>query len=66
LNSESRYQANLHGIDPNATYQVRFAETYDTGSQRTMSGRELQHLTVNIEKARGSLLIRYLKETNAR
>jgi alpha-galactosidase len=59
--AQTTYEAELHGIDPKASYQVSFAETFDAGSKRVMSGIELAHLKVDINKAPGSLLVRYQK-----
>jgi alpha-galactosidase len=59
------FSANLHGIDPKLSYEVSFAETYDVQSKRTMTGVALQHLQVTIQKAPGSLLVRYEKKSAA-
>jgi len=62
---ESTFRASLHGIEPGAVYKVSLAETYDAGRQRTMTGAELQNLQIAIEKAPGSLLMRYQKSPTA-
>jgi alpha-galactosidase len=62
---ESTFRASLHGIEPGAVYKVSLAETYDAGPQRTMTGAELQNLQVTIEKAPGSVLVRYEKSPTA-
>ena len=58
---QTTYEAELHGIDPKSSYQVSFAETFDADSKRVMTGIELAHLKVDINKAPGSLLVRYQK-----
>jgi hypothetical protein len=59
--AQATYQAKLQGIDPKSSYEVTFAETFDVGSKRVMTGAELAHLKVNIDHAPGSLLVRYQK-----
>ena len=59
--SQTSYQAKLQGIDLKSSYQVSFAETYDAGSKRVMTGRELANLRVDIKHAPGSVLVRYRK-----
>jgi hypothetical protein len=39
--AETAYEATLHGIDLKSSYEVSFAETYDAGSRRAMTGSEL-------------------------
>ncbi len=51
----------LQGLDPDARYEVTFAETYDVKEKRLLTGRELTRLRVEIGKAPGSLLVRYSK-----
>ena len=58
---ETGYEAKLQGIDPQSSYEVSFAETYDVGSKRVITGSELAHLRVKINHAPGSLLVRYRK-----
>jgi alpha-galactosidase len=58
------YEAKLQGIDLKSSYEVSFAETYDVGSRRVMTGSELAHLHVEIKRAPGSLLVRY-RQTKA-
>jgi alpha-galactosidase len=60
----STFSANLRGIDPKSSYDVSFAETYDVQSKRVMTGVALQHLQVTIQKAPGSLLVRYEKKSS--
>ena len=60
---EARFSAHLQGIDPKASYEVSFAETYDVKSKQVMTGTQLQHLAAEIEKAPGSLLVRYEKKS---
>jgi alpha-galactosidase len=57
--AETAYEATLHGIDLKSSYEVSFAETYDVGSRRVMTGSQLAHLHVEIKSAPGSLLVRY-------
>jgi alpha-galactosidase len=59
--AQATYQAKLQGIDPKSSYEVTFAETFDVGSKRVMTGAELAHLKVDIDHAPGSLLVRYEK-----
>lgn len=59
--TEAGYEAKLQGIDPKSSYEVTFAETFDVGSKRVMTGAELAHLKVNINHAPGSLLVHYQK-----
>jgi alpha-galactosidase len=56
---QTSYEAKLQGIDLKSSYEVSFAETYDVGSRRVMTGNELAHLHVDIKQAPGSLLVRY-------
>ncbi|MCL5098875.1 MAG: NPCBM/NEW2 domain-containing protein [Candidatus Omnitrophica bacterium] len=51
----------LKGLDPDAAYEVTFAETYDVKEKRRLSGRELSRLRVTLETAPGSLLVRYTR-----
>jgi alpha-galactosidase len=59
--AQTSYEAKLQGIDPQSSYEVSFAETYDEGPRRVMKGRDLAHLQVEINHAPGSLLVRYRK-----
>jgi alpha-galactosidase len=61
--TQSNYEASLQGIDPNASYEVSFAESYDVQSKQVMTGEQLSHLKVQIEHAPGSLLVHYQKTT---
>jgi alpha-galactosidase len=49
------------GLDPHATYNVEFRETYAVKETRTIKGAELAKLRVQISSAPGSLLIVYRK-----
>jgi alpha-galactosidase len=60
-NAQAAFEAKLRGIDPEASYDVTFAETFDVKEKRLMKGSELAHLRVHIEHAPGSLLVRYRK-----
>jgi len=51
--------AGLRGLDPRATYQVTFAETYVLKDKKQMTGAELARLRVEIGSAPGSVLITY-------
>jgi alpha-galactosidase len=64
--TQTSYEAKLRGIDPKSSYDVSFAETYDVGSKRIMTGSELAHLRVDINHAPGSLLVRYQKTGTGR
>jgi alpha-galactosidase len=57
--AQATFDASLQGIDPKASFEVSFAETYDIKSKKVMTGAELSRLKVNIESAPGSLLVRY-------
>ena len=63
---QSTFEASLHEIDPKASFEVSFAESYDVKSKRIMSGAELSRLKVEIGKAPGSVLVRYRKTTAKR
>ncbi len=60
--AEATYQAKLHGIDPQSSYEVSFAETYDVSAKRVMTGSQLANLRIEINHAPASLLIRYRKK----
>jgi alpha-galactosidase len=60
--AQRSYEAKLQGIDPQSSYEVSFAETYDLRSRRVMTGSELARLRVEIGHAPGSLLVRYRKK----
>ena len=51
----------LARLDPKASYEVTFAETYDVKANRVMTGAELSNLNVDIATAPGSVMIRYRK-----
>jgi len=55
------FDAALTGLDPIASYEVTFAETYDVKEKRTMTGAALGKLTVKIDSAPGVTLVRYRK-----
>jgi len=52
---------NLHGIDPNAQYQVEIRYGLDKGSVKQMSGHDLSQLQVTILDKPGSALVFYRK-----
>lgn len=63
--SEQRtFEASFGGLDPKATYEVTFAETYDVKEKRVMTGAALGKLWVEIDSTPGVMLVRYRK-TNA-
>jgi hypothetical protein len=49
----------LRGLEPAASYDVTFAETYEVGEKRRMTGEQLMHMRVDIAARPGSLLIQY-------
>jgi hypothetical protein len=55
-------RASLRWIDPTASYEVTFSLSYAPSPQQTMTGRQLQELTVQIDQQPGSMLLRYWKE----
>jgi alpha-galactosidase len=62
--AQSRYtglEAQLRGLDPGATYEVSFYETFELKEKKTLSGAELAKLPVSIVAAPGSLLVTYGK-----
>jgi alpha-galactosidase len=56
---ESQKQVSLHGIDPNAHYEVTMAESFDPGQKQILTGTQLQHLSVSLPVPQSSVLIRY-------
>lgn len=53
----------LRKIEPDATYDVSITgETYSTAPFKTMSGRELQKLKIDISEQPGSCLIQYRRQ----
>jgi alpha-galactosidase len=60
--AKASYEAMLQAIDPKASYDVSFAETYDASSKRVMTGSELAHLRVDVNQTPGSILVRYQKK----
>ncbi len=61
LSTEPSFEAALRGLNPAANYDVTFARTYEVGEKRTMTGKQLKHLRVDIDTAPGSVLIRFKK-----
>jgi len=57
--AEKTFTAGLRGLDPKARYTVTFAESFDVKETRTITGAELAKLSVQIDSAPGSLMIRY-------
>ena len=60
LCSESTQAIELHGLDPNAKYEVEFE---DTGKTMVEIGSELSSLRVDIPSAPGAVIIFYRKTT---
>jgi alpha-galactosidase len=56
---QSTFESALRGLDPKATYEVTFAETYDMKEKRVMTGAALGKLRVEIGSAPGVMLVRY-------
>jgi alpha-galactosidase len=59
LSQQTTLETSLHGLDPAANYDVRFMRTYEPGDKRTMTGKQLMNLRVEIETKPGSLLIKF-------
>ena len=59
--AQPTYNARLRGLDPQASYEVTFAETYAVKEKRVMAGAALAKLRVAISTVPGSVLIRYRK-----
>jgi alpha-galactosidase len=53
------FAAALRGLDPTASYEVTFSETYDVKEKRVMTGAALSNLRVEIGSAPGVMLVRY-------
>ena len=56
---KSAREVALRALEPNARYEVTFAETYVAKEKRLMTGGELAKLNVQIGQRPGSVLIRY-------
>ena len=52
-------EAGLRGLDPNATYEVEFRGSYESGQKRIMTGGELARLRIEINTSPGSVLAIY-------
>ena len=59
---EPAYDVRLQAVDPDAQYEVTFAETYEVKEKRLMAGRQLASFRVEIQRAPGSLLLRYAQQ----
>ncbi len=59
--TESKKEILLHGIDPQAQYEVTMAESFDPGPKQVLTGKRLEHLTVSLASSQSSVLIRYRK-----
>jgi len=53
--------ARLRGLEPAATYEVTFKESYESRETRRLAGADLGRLRVEIANAPGSLLVTYRK-----
>lgn len=49
----------LHGLKPQAKYEVSFAQTHEPGSQKILRGSDLNHLYAVVASPGNSLLVRY-------
>jgi len=58
---QSTFETTLRGLDPEAIYDVIFAESYDIKEKRVMTGAALSKLRVEISSAPGVMLVRYRK-----
>lgn len=58
---EPTFIAALHGLEPDAAYEVRLP---DAGRTQTLRGRELAHFRVEVPQAPGSVLLLYRKLGN--
>jgi len=54
--AQASFEADLHGLDRNTSYEVDFA---DIARVQTLTGDQLAHLRVEIPTAPGSLLVSY-------
>jgi alpha-galactosidase len=59
---DAAYDAHLSALEPEAQYDVSFAETYQVKEKRHMTGRQLASLHIEIDQRPGSILIRYARE----
>ncbi len=59
--SAPEFDAALRGLDPKASYDVTFSESYDVKENRIMTGAALGNLQVEIGSAPGVMLVRYRK-----
>jgi tetratricopeptide (TPR) repeat protein len=59
---DAAYDAHLNALEPDAQYDVSFAETYQVKEKRRMTGRQLASLRAEIRQSPGSILIRYTRE----
>ena len=57
----SGYDCELREIDPNATYRVTEAHTYERSKARRVSGAALQHLPLSIGDRPGSVVVEYAR-----
>jgi len=57
--SAPAFDAALRGLDPNADYEVEFAENYDVKEKRVMTGAKLGKLRVEIGSGPGVMLVLY-------
>ncbi len=53
---DAAYDAHLSALEPEAQYDVSFAETYQVKEKRHMTGRQLASLHIEIDQRPGSIL----------
>jgi hypothetical protein len=56
----------LHALEPSATYDVDFRETFDVRETKRMTGRELSKITATLDRQPAALLIHYKKSAETR
>jgi alpha-galactosidase len=59
MSQQPALETGLRGLEPAGIYDVTFAETYEAGEKRRMTGEQLMHMRVDIAARPGSLLIQY-------
>ncbi len=59
--AEAAYEGELRGLEPAATYDVDFRETFDIHETHRMAGGELARLRVELKTKPASLLVHYRK-----
>ncbi len=56
---EASLRVTLHGINPQAAYEVEFVDEDRKSVSRVLSGRELASLKLQVPRQRASILVRY-------